>query len=73
MPKQAATRQSERNEYLDEFEEGEFSEVIRSVSPTNPSQKKSGVLVKKIQKDDELYILIFPLKVMKPIKTWHGI
>ncbi len=52
-----ATRQSERNEYLDEFEEGEFNEVIRSVSPTNPSQKKSGVLVKKIQKDDELLAL----------------
>ena len=52
-----ATRQQERNEYLDEFEKGGFSEVIRSVSPTNPSQKKSSVLVKKIQKGDELLAL----------------
>ncbi len=52
-----ATRQAERNEYLDEFEKGGFSEVIRSVSPTNPSQKKSSVLVKKIEKGDELLAL----------------
>ena len=52
-----ATRQAERNEYLDEFEKGGFSEVIRSVSPTNPSKKKSSVLVKKIQKGDELLAL----------------
>jgi len=52
-----ATRQVERNEYLDKFEKGGFSEVIRSVSPTNPSQKKSSVLVKKIQKGDELLAL----------------
>jgi len=52
-----ATRGAERNEYLDEFEKGGFSQVIRSVSPTNPSQKKSGVFVKKIQKDDELLAL----------------
>jgi len=52
-----ATRQQERNQYLDEFEKGGFSEVIRSVSPTNPSKKKSSVLVKKIQKGDELLAL----------------
>jgi len=52
-----ATRQAERNEYLDEFEKGGFSEVIRNVSPTNPSKKKSSVLVKKIQKGDELLAL----------------
>ncbi len=51
------TRQAERNEYLDEFEKGGFSQVIRSVSPTNPSKKKSSVLVKKIQKGDELLAL----------------
>jgi len=52
-----ATRGAERNEYLDEFEKGGFSQVIRSVSPTNPSQKKSSVLVKKIEKGDELLTL----------------
>jgi len=52
-----ATRQAERNEYLDEFEKGGFSQVIRSVSPTNPCKKKSGVLVKKIEKGDELLAL----------------
>jgi len=52
-----ATRQAERNEYLDEFEKGGFSEVIRSVSPKNPFKRKSSVLVKKIEKGDELLAL----------------
>jgi len=52
-----ATRQKERNQYLDDFEEGGFHELIRSVSPTNSSKKKSGVFIKKIEKENELYIL----------------
>jgi len=52
-----ATRQTERNQYLDEFEKGGFSELIRSVSPTNPGKKKSGVFIKKIEKEDELLVL----------------
>ena len=43
-----AGRQSERNEFLDEFEDMEgFSEVIREPSPLNPCQKKTRVLVKR--------------------------
>jgi len=52
-----ATRQQERNQYLDEFEKGGFHELLRNTSSTNPSQKKSSVLVKKIQKGDELLAL----------------
>jgi len=52
-----ATRQAERNQYLDEFEKGGFHPLLRNTSSTNPSQKKSGVLVKKIQKGDELLAL----------------
>ncbi len=69
-----ATRQAERNEYLDEFEKGGFSEVIRSVSPTNPSKKKSSVLVKKIQKGDELLALCISDKRSekdKAIREFH--
>jgi len=52
-----ATRQKERDKYLDEFEEGGFHELIRSISPTNPGKKKSGVFIKKMEKENELYIL----------------
>ncbi len=52
-----ATRQTERNQYLDEFERGGFCQLLRSASPTNPSQKKSGVFIKKIEKEDELLVL----------------
>jgi len=50
-----ATRQKERDKYLDDFEEEGFHELIRSVSPTNLFKKKSGVFIKK--KGSELYIL----------------
>jgi len=69
-----ATRQAERNEYLDEFEKGGFSEVIRSVSPTNPFKKKSSVLVKKIEKGDELLALCISDKRSekdKAIREFH--
>jgi hypothetical protein len=37
-----AGRQSERNEWLDDFEkEADWEEVIRTPSPRNPFQKKS--------------------------------
>ena len=52
-----ATREKERDKYLDEFEEGGFHELIRSISPTNPGKKKSGVFIKKMEKGNELYIL----------------
>jgi len=52
-----ATRQQERNQYLDEFEKGGFHELLRNTSPTNPAQKKSGVFIKKMKQGDELYVL----------------
>ena len=52
-----ATRQQERNKYLDEFEKGNFHPLLRSTSATNPSQKKSGIFIKKMEKEDELYVL----------------
>lgn len=51
-------RQSERNEWLDDFEkEADWEEVIRMPSPCNPFQKKSRVQIKRRQKGSELYIL----------------
>jgi transposase len=53
-----AGRQSERNEWLDDFEkEADWEEVIRVPSPRNPLQKKSRVQIKRRQKGDEVYIL----------------
>ena len=53
-----AGRQSERNEWLDDFEqEADWEEVIRIPSPRNPLQKKSRVEIKRRQKGSELYIL----------------
>jgi len=52
-----ATRQAERNQYLDEFEKGGFHPLLRNTSSTNPSKKKSGVFVKKMEQGDELYVL----------------
>jgi len=53
-----AGRQSERNEWLDDFEqEADWEEVIRIPSPRNPLQKKSRVQIKRRQKGSELYIL----------------
>jgi len=53
-----ATRQQERSEWLDEFEEEEgFKEVIRKVSPTNRFQRKSKVEIKRVEKGEEVYIL----------------
>ncbi len=53
-----AGRQSERNEWLDDFEEeGDWEEVIRMPSLRNPLQKKTRVEIKRRQKGDEVYIL----------------
>ena len=53
-----AGRQSERNEWLDDFEkEADWEEVIRMPLPCNPFQKKSRVQIKRRQKGSEVYIL----------------
>jgi transposase len=53
-----AGRQSERNEWLDDFEEeGDWEEVIRMPSMRNPLQKKTRVEIKRRQKGEEVYIL----------------
>lgn len=53
-----ATRQSERDEWLDEFETMEgFEEVIRQPSPTNPFQKKTRLWVKGVDKEGLCYAL----------------
>jgi transposase len=53
-----ATRQSERDQWLAEFDEEEgFEEVLRKPSPRNPFQKKSLIRVKTKEADGELYAL----------------
>jgi hypothetical protein len=53
-----ASRQSERDEWLSEFEELEgFEEILRTPSPINPFQKKTKVQIKYIQKGDLTYVL----------------
>ncbi len=53
-----AGRQSERNEWLDDFEkEVDWEEVKRMPSPRNPFQKKMRVEIKRRQKGSEVYIL----------------
>ena len=53
-----AGRQSERNQWLDDFEkEADWEEVIRMPSPRNPLQKKLRVEIKRRQKGSEVYIL----------------
>jgi len=53
-----AGRQSERNEWLDDFEkEADWEEVFRMPSPRNPFQKKSRVQIKRRQKGSEVYLL----------------
>jgi len=53
-----AGRQSERNEWLNDFEkEADWEEIIRKPSPRNPLQKKTRVEIKRRQKGNEVYIL----------------
>jgi transposase len=53
-----ATRQPERDLWLDDFENPEgFEEVFREPSPRNPFQKKSTLRVKRLVRDKETFIL----------------
>ncbi len=53
-----ACRQSERYEMLAEFEERQgWRELYRKTSPTNPLQKKSRILIKAAETEDETYVL----------------
>ena len=53
-----ATRQSERDQWLSEFEDDEgYQEVIRPVSPNNLFQKKTSVYVKLKRFSNETYVL----------------
>lgn len=53
-----AGRQSERRQWLEDFEsEDGWEEIVRIPSPRNPVQKKSRVQVKRREKDGEVYIL----------------
>ena len=53
-----ATRQSERDQWLSEFEDlNGFEEVFRTSSPTNPYQRKSRVSVRMKRTQDETHVL----------------
>jgi transposase len=53
-----ASRQGERTEHLDEFEDAAgWQEIVREPSPTNPGQQKSRVGVKRQVVGDEVHIL----------------
>jgi len=53
-----ATRQSERDCFLPEFEDEDgFEDLVRQPSPRNLFQKKTTVLVKMKRKEDETYVL----------------
>ena len=53
-----ASRQGERAEHLDDFEDAEgWHEIVREPSPTNPGQPKTRVLVKRKVVGDEVHIL----------------
>ncbi|NPV54330.1 MAG: hypothetical protein HPY71_12565 [Firmicutes bacterium] len=63
-----ATRQAERNEWLDEFESDGWREVVRKPSPNNPAQKETKKAVKKAvaQSLDGGYLLRTDHKVVLP-------
>ena len=53
-----ASRQGERNDHLDDFEEEDgWQEILREPSPTNPGQQKTRVVVKRKVVGDEVHIL----------------
>jgi transposase len=53
-----AGRQPERNAWLEEFEDQSgLEEVVRVPSPRNPAQEKSRVVVKRKERDGEVYVL----------------
>jgi transposase len=56
-----ASRQGERDQYLEAFEAREadatWQEVVREVSPTNPAQKKGRLWITRCEADDEQHIV----------------
>ena len=53
-----ASRQSERNEWLSEFEDGQgFEQIVRETSPWNEYQKKSKVQIMLKRRGDETLVL----------------
>jgi transposase len=53
-----AARQPERMEWLAEYEKEEgWEEVVRPPSPLNPAQKKSRVVVRRVEKGEEVHVL----------------
>jgi transposase len=53
-----ASRQSERNAHLADFEDdGCWEEIVRQPSPRNPAQKRAPVFVKQSVAGDEVHIL----------------
>ena len=53
-----AAKPYELNQWLDEFEaQADWQEIIRTPSPLNPYQKRTKLLVKSREKDDEVYLL----------------
>jgi len=69
-----AARGKERNQYLDEFEGGGFHLLSRNTSSTNPTRKKSGIYIKKMEQGDELYVLCISDKRSekdKAIREFH--
>lgn len=53
-----ASRQSERQAFVDELEdEHGWQELIRQPSPSNPGQKKSRVWIKRAETPEHLYVL----------------
>ena len=69
-----ATRQAERNQYLDEFEKGGFYGLLRSTSLANPTRKKSDIFIKKMEQGNELYVLCLSDKRSekdKAIREFH--
>lgn len=53
-----AARQPERDQWLDDFEDPTgFVDIHREPSPWNPSQKKSSVRVKMLERDGETFVL----------------
>ncbi len=53
-----ASRQTERDQHLDEFEQEQgWEEIIREPTPRNPGQKKPRVFIKRSQVGEELHLL----------------
>jgi transposase len=51
-----ASRQGEREAWQEEFLRGEWEEVIRPDPPTHPGKKRPRVEVKRVEREEELYV-----------------